>query len=82
MNTTRFTVTLPASRYAALKETAARQGKSMAEIVDQSLELYGVKSKASAMDLLDKARGRTAALDDEAAMQIAIREVAAHRARR
>ncbi len=54
----------------------------MAEIVDQSLELYGVKSKANAMDLLDKARGCAAALDDEAAMQLAIREVAAHRARR
>ncbi|WP_293371163.1 hypothetical protein [Nevskia sp.] len=82
MDTARFTVTLPAARYAALKETAAGQGKSMAEIVDQSLELYGVKSKASAMDLLDKARGCAAALDDEAAMQLAIREVAAHRARR
>ncbi len=54
----------------------------MAEIVDQSLELYGVKSKASAMDLLDKARGRAAALDDDAAMQLATSEVAAHRAGR
>ena len=77
-----FTVTLPASRYAALKETAARQGKSMAEIIDESLELYGVKSRASALELLERARRRAAKLSDEEATHLAVEEVRAHRAKR
>jgi len=78
MDTTRFTVTLPAARYAALKETAARQGKTMAEIVNESLELYGVKSKAAAQELVARARQRADMTADEA-MQLALRETRAHR---
>jgi hypothetical protein len=78
METTRFTVTLPATRYAALKETAARQGKTMAEIINESLDLYGVKSKVSALELLDKAR-RHAGLPADQAMQLAIAETHAQR---
>ncbi|MBV8062314.1 MAG: hypothetical protein JOY51_01910 [Nevskia sp.] len=78
MDTTRFTVTLPAARYTALKETAARQGKTMAEIVNESLELYGVKSKADAQALLARAR-RQAAMTADEAMQLAVRETRAHR---
>lgn len=73
MDSTRFTVTLPAARYAALRETAARQGKTMAEIINESLELYGVKSKAGALELLEKAR-RCAGLSADEAAQLAIRE--------
>lgn len=79
MGTTRFTVTLPAERYVALKETAARQGKSMADIINASLELYGVQSRASALDLLDRARQR-AGLPEDKAMQLAVKETRAHRA--
>ena len=81
MSTTRFTVTLPATRYAALKETAARQGKTMAEIINESLDLYGVKSKVAALDLLEKARQR-AALPEDQAMQLAVAETRAQRARK
>ena len=81
MSTTRFTVTLPATRYAALKETAARQGKTMAEIINESLDLYGVKSKAAALDLLEKARQR-AALPEDQAMQLAVAETRAQRTRK
>jgi hypothetical protein len=81
MSTTRFTVTLPAGRYAALKETAARQGKTMADIVNESLDLYGVKSKAAALDLLRKAREH-AAMPADQAMQLAIAETRAQRSRK
>lgn len=79
MDATRFTVTLPTERYIALKETAARQGKTMAEVINESLELYGVKTKAAALDLVARARQRAALSADEA-MQFAIRETRAHRA--
>jgi hypothetical protein len=78
MNATRFTVTLPTERYTALKETAARQGKTMAEIINESLELYGVKSKVAALDLVARAR-RQAGLTADEAMQFAIRETRSHR---
>ncbi len=78
--TTRFTVTLPTRRYAALKETAARQGKTLAEIVDESLDLYGVNTKASALELLAKAR-RKAYSTETKAVRLAIKEVRAHRGR-
>lgn len=78
---TRFTVTIPTERYIALKETAARQGKTMAEIIKESLALYGVKSKAAALDLLAKAR-QHAGLSADEAMQTAIRETRAHRGSR
>jgi predicted DNA-binding protein len=79
MSTTRFTVTLPAERYAALKETAARQGKTMADIVNEGLELYGVKSRVTALELLDRARRRAATLSEKDAMELAVKEVRAHR---
>lgn len=78
MNATRFTVTLPTERYTALKETAARQGKTMAEIINESLELYGVKSRAAALELVARARQRAGLPADEA-MQLAVRETRAHR---
>lgn len=78
MQTARFTVTLPASRYAALKETAARQGKTLADIVDESLDLYGIKTKTSALTILDQARARASLSEDEA-MQVALSETHAHR---
>ncbi|MGH8459956.1 MAG: ribbon-helix-helix protein, CopG family, partial [Nevskiales bacterium] len=75
MNNTRFTVTLPDERYAALKETAARQGKTMAEIINAGLELYGVKSRPNALRLLEQARRRAATLSDDEAMRLAVKEV-------
>jgi hypothetical protein len=34
MSSARLTITLPSGKYTALKETAARQRKSMAEIIN------------------------------------------------
>ena len=41
----RLTITLSDERYLALKEAAARQRKSIREIIESSLDLYGIKSK-------------------------------------
>ncbi len=78
MDSTRFTVTLPSERYAALKETAARQGKTMAEIINESLDLYGVNGRTSALELVAQAR-RRAGLNEAQAAQMANAETRAQR---
>lgn len=55
----RLTITLSDDRHRALKEAAARRGKTIGEIVAESLEFYGVKSTASARDLVRQARKRS-----------------------
>lgn len=74
----RLTITLRDDRYQALKETAARQRKTIGQIVDESLEFYGVKTYARAMQLLKRARAR-ATLTEEQAMELAVRETRAER---
>ena len=44
----RLTVTLDDDLHRALKETAARQGRSIASIIEESLRLRGIQSQASA----------------------------------
>ncbi len=50
----------------------------MAEIINESLDLYGVKSRASALELVEQAR-KHANLTPDKAMQLAVKEVRAHR---
>ena len=42
---TRLTITLSEPRYRALKETPAQRGKTIGQLVDESLDFYGVKSR-------------------------------------
>ena len=42
---TRLTMTLSEPRYRALKETAAQRGKTIGQLVDESMDFYGVKSR-------------------------------------
>lgn len=74
----RLTITLPDDRYLALKEASARRGKTIGQIIDESLELYGIKSRESAQELVRRARARSA-LTDEEAMALALEEVRAVR---
>ncbi len=69
----RLTITLDDALHQSLKETAARQGRSIASIVAESLELRGIRSMASARELVRQAR-RNAGLDDEAALSLAVSE--------
>jgi len=44
----RLTISLSDERHLALKEAAARQHKSIREIVESSLDYYGIKTRKSA----------------------------------
>jgi predicted transcriptional regulator len=70
---TRLTITLDDDLHRALKETAARQGRSIASIIEESLRLRGIQDQASARALVEQARQR-AQLDSEEAMALAVEE--------
>ena len=53
---TRLTTMLDDDRYRALKETAARQGRSIASIIEESLRLRGIQDRESACVLVAQAR--------------------------
>lgn len=74
----RLTITLDDSLYQALKETAARQGRSITKIVEESLILRGIKPMASAQQLVAAARER-AQLPEAEALSLGSAEVRASR---
>ena len=76
----RLTITLTDERHRALKEAAARSGKTIGQIVEESLELYGIKTQAQARELVAKAR-RRANLDEQQALDTAVEETRAERNR-
>ena len=77
----RMTITLSEERQRAVKEAAARRGTTITAIIDQSLELAGIRTRESAEQIVARARGN-AALSDEEAMDLALRETGAARAER
>ncbi len=70
----RLTITLSEPRYRALKETAAQRGKTIGQLIDESLDFYGIKSNEQALDLVRRARARNA-LSEEQALTLAQAEV-------
>ncbi len=78
---TRLTITLDDSLHQALKEAAARQGRSIGKLIEEGLILRGIKPMASARDLVARAREQ-AGLDDAQAMEMALQETRARRAAR
>ena len=76
----RLTISLKDDLHQALKETAARQGRSIGKIIEEGLELRGVKPMSRARDLLMKARG-SARRTQEKAIELAVKEVRASRSR-
>ncbi len=75
----RLTISLSAETHAALKETASRQGRSIASLIEESLRFRGLKSMANARQLVKKARHHSQLRADEA-MEVAITETRASRA--
>jgi len=73
-----MTISLQEQRHQALKETAARTGKTMTQIIDEALAGYGLKSAASALDLVNMAR-RNSNLSEDEAMAFALAEVKEYR---
>lgn len=76
----RLTITLDDDLHRALKETAARQGRSIASIIEESLRLRGIQNRASARVLVAQARQR-AQLDPDKALELAVEEARAARKR-
>lgn len=76
----RLTITLDDDLHRALNETAARQGRSITSIIEESLRLRGIKDVASARALVKQARKR-AKLDSDAVLALAIEETHATRKR-
>lgn len=70
---TRLTITLSEPRHRALKETAALRGKTIGQLIDESLDFYGVKSRAEAADLVRRARA-SSQLGEQQAIDLATDE--------
>lgn len=61
-----LTITLSEARYRALKEAAAQRSKTIGQLIDESLDFYGIKSRESARDLVRRARAQSQLSDDQA----------------
>lgn len=75
----RLTISLKDRTHRALKEAAARQGRSMGAIIEESLELRGILPSETAREIVARAQS-SSGLSDEEAMAIAVRETRIHRA--
>jgi predicted DNA-binding ribbon-helix-helix protein len=71
---TRVTITLSEPPYRALKETAAQRGKTICQLVDESLDFFGVKSREEALDLVRRAR-LSSGLDEAQVLALSLEEV-------
>lgn len=54
----RLTIILDNDLHRALKETATRQGRSIASMIEESLRLRGIQDQANARALVAQARKR------------------------
>jgi hypothetical protein len=70
----RLTITLSEPRYRALKEAAAQRHKTIGQLIDESLDFYGIKSREEALDLVRRARARST-LSEVRAIALAQQEV-------
>ena len=65
----RLTITLSEARYRALKEASVQRDKTIGQLIDESLEFYGIKSQQNALDLVRRARARSKLSDAQALAQ-------------
>ena len=65
----------------ALKQAAAQRGSSIGRLIDAALDHYGIKPREQAIALVQRARAASA-LDDAPAVELALHEQHAVRARR
>ena len=74
----RLTISLPDDIHQALREAAARRGTAIGSIVAESLAAYGIKTRASALELVRRAQAQ-AGLDEAQATGLAVAETRADR---
>jgi hypothetical protein len=76
----RLTITLSDERHLALREAAMKRQKTIGQLIEESLEFYGIKTVRSAERLVAKARAR-ALLSEAEALRLAVAETRASRRR-
>ena len=74
----RLTITLSEARHRALKEASVQRDKTIGQLIDESLDFYGIKSRQDARDLVRRARAH-AKLTEEQAVVVAQEQVRALR---
>ena len=74
----RLTISLADRTHRALKEAAARQNRSMASIIEESLELRGLQPYDAAMEIVARAQA-SSGLNDDDAMALAVEETRRYR---
>ena len=62
----RLTITLSEARYRALKEASAQRDKTIGQLIDESLDFYGIKSREDARELVRRARARGKLTEEQA----------------
>lgn len=62
----RLTITLSEERYRALKEASAQRNKTIGQLIDESLDFYGIKTRQDALALVRRARARSKLTESEA----------------
>jgi hypothetical protein len=77
----RLTITLSEERYRALKEASVQRNKTIGQLIDESLDFYGIKSREAARDLVRRARARSKLAEDQA-LAVAGQQVRATRRKR
>ena len=77
----RLTITLSAQRYLALKQAAAQRNKTIGQLIDESLEFYGIKTREEALDILQRA-AKGSGLTATQISDLAVAEVRAYREER
>jgi hypothetical protein len=77
----RLTITLSEARYRALKEASAQRDKTIGQLIDESLDFYGIKSRQDARDLVRRAREHSKLIEVQA-LAIAQEQVRAVRRKR
>jgi hypothetical protein len=76
----RLTISLTEERHRALREAAVKRRKTIGQLIEESLDFYGIKTQRSAEDLVAKARAH-AALGEADAVRLAVAETRAARRR-
>ena len=76
----RLIITLSDERHRALREAALERRKTIGQLIEESLEFYGIKSQRSAAELVVKARAR-ASLGEADALRLTVKETRAARRR-
>ena len=70
----RLTITISDVRYRALKEASVQRAKTIGQIIEESLEFYGIKTREDARALVQRARAHSG-LSEAATMALAGKEV-------